>query len=151
MKFKFLIPIVLSIIIGVLIGNVFFSEYDNKSISAFYEGEKVYFVQMGVYKEMDSLKSDNPNYLDYAYVLEDDGYHLYVGVSKKENIASRIKTYYESDNKSIYIKEKNIANASFLNILTEYDKITSIATNDRDLINIEKIVLSNYKEMVLQE
>lgn len=151
MKLKFLIPIALSIVIGILIGKIFFNEYDNNSISAFYEGEKVYFVQLGVYKDLDGLKSGNENYTDYVYVLEDDGYHLYAGISKKENIANRVKTYYESNGKKIYVKEKNVNNASFLNILTEYDKITTIATNDKDLINIEKIVLSNYKEMVLQE
>ncbi len=150
MKVKFLVPIVLSIVVGFLIGKVFFNDYNENSLSVFEEGEKVYFVQMGVYSSLEALKSNVKNYKDHLYLEEEDGYHLYVGITKNKKTAENIKVYYESLANNIYIKEKYVSNYSFLNILTEYDKITSIASNGEDLIGIEKIVISNYKEMVVE-
>ena len=150
MKIKFLVPITLSIVIGFLIGKVFFNDYNENTLSVFEEGEKVYFVQMGVYSSLEALKSNVKNYKDHLYLEEEDGYHLYVGITKNKKTAENIKVYYESLANNIYIKEKYVSNYSFLNILTEYDKITSIASNGEDLIGIEKIVISNYKEMVVE-
>ena len=49
MKFKFLIPICFSILIGFLFGKVIFSNYDNSNtLKAFNEGEKVYLSPMNL-------------------------------------------------------------------------------------------------------
>ena len=46
MKFKFLIPICFSILIGFLFGKVIFSNYDNSNtLKTFNEGEKVYLLK----------------------------------------------------------------------------------------------------------
>lgn len=150
MKFKFLIPIVCSIVIGFLLGKVFFDEYDKNYISVFDEKEMIYFIQLGVYKNIDSIKENLSNYEEYLVENEEDGYHVYVGITKTKENAEKIKVYYEKQGNNVYIKRKAIDNESFLNILDEYDKITTIASNEKDLISIEKIVLSNYEEMVLQ-
>ena len=105
MKYKFLIPIALSIVIGLFFGKVFFDNYNSSSLTVFDEKDK--------------------------------------------EIASRIKDYYEKNGYSIYIKENILDNESFLSILGEYDKIIGI-TGDNDLQEVEKIVISNYKEMVLE-
>lgn len=151
MKFKFLIPVICSIIVGFLLGKVFFSEYDKNYISVFDEKEMIYFVQLGVYKNIDSIKENVSNHNDYLIEMEDDGYHVYAGITKIKEISEKIKVYYEKMGNNVYIKTREVDNESFLNILDEYDKITSIASNEKDLISIEKIVLSNYEEMVLQD
>ena len=151
MKIKFLIPIIFSIIIGFLLGQVFFTEYSNEVLTVFNEGENVYFIQAGVYNNLESIDNSIKNNNNYLVEQEKDGYHIYVGITKNEKTAEKIKGIYENKGNNIYIKQKKLTNNSFLSILSEYDKITMIASNDDDLLSVEKIVLSNYKEMVLQD
>ncbi len=150
MKFKFLVPIVLSIVIGFFIGKVFFNQYDTMGVSSFSDGEKVYFVELGIYSDVNELQSKVKNYDDYLYLKSSDGYHLYAGVTKNKKTADRIKVYYKESFNNIYVREKYVDNYSFLNILAEYDKICLALSNDKDLPSIEKIVISNYKEMILE-
>lgn len=149
MKYKFLIPIALSIVIGLFFGKVFFDNYKSSSLTVFDEKDKVYMLQIGVYSSEEKMASSFENYDKFLYIEKDDGIHLYVGITKDKEIASRIKDYYEKKGYSIYIKESILDNQSFLSILGEYDKIIGI-TGDNDLNGIEEIVISNYKEMVLE-
>ena len=149
MKIKFLLPIIFAIVVGSLLGSVFFKEYDKNTLSIFNEKESIYFVQLGVYNTVESI-NENVKNNDYIKEKELDGYHIYVGITKNEKIAEKIKVYYESLGNNVYVKQRKIDKKDFLNILEEYDKIIEITTSDKDLISIEHIVLSNYEEMVLQ-
>lgn len=149
MKYKFLIPVTLSIITGLFFGKIFFDSYDESTITVFDEKDKVYMMQIGVYSSLAKMKNAFSNYEKYLYIKNDDGYHLYVGVTKDKEIASKIKEHYEKKGYSIYVKESILENETFLSVLGEYDKIINI-TSPKDIEEIEKIVLSNYKEMVLE-
>ena len=95
MKFKFLIPISFSILIGFLFGKVIFSNYDNaNTLKAFNEGEKVYFIEIASSPSKDSLTSIN-SYESYLCLLENDTYYLYGGISKNKDTDEYIKTSYE--------------------------------------------------------
>lgn len=147
MKYKFLIPIALSIVIGLFFGKIFFDNYDASTVTVFNEKEKVYMLQIGVYSSLEQMKSSFKDYKKLLFIKGDDGYHLYVGITKNKENASRIKEFYKKNGYSIYIRENIIDNKSFLSVLGEYDKILEIASDD-DLMEIEKIVISNYKEMI---
>lgn len=149
MKYKFLIPIALSIVVGLFFGKIFFQNYEANGITVFDEKDKVYMLQVGVYSTLDKMEEAFPEYQKYLYISQDDGYHLYVGITKNKEIASTIKEYYEDQGYSIYVKENLLDNNAFLSILGEYDKIINIASPS-DIAEIEKIVISNYKEMVLE-
>lgn len=145
---KFIFYILISIILGVTFGRVFFKDYNDNSLTAFKEGEKLYFVQTGVYDSIDTIKEVYEDYDKYLIQEEDNNYHVYVGISTSKNIANRIKDYYKTLGNNIYIKKNNINNYDFLSILKEYEKIINITSNDEDLIDIERIIISNYKETV---
>ena len=141
MKFKFLIPISFSILIGFLFGKVIFSNYDNaNTLKAFNEGEKVYFIEIASASSKDNLTSIN-SYESYLCLLENDTYYLYGGITRNKDTAEYIKTSYEN---------KKFNSKTFINLLNEYDKVAKISSNTDDLFTIEKIVISNYKETVLQ-
>lgn len=146
MNNKFFIPIIASIAIGFIFGKVFFNQYDGTAISAFNEGEKTYFITIGVVSSLDKIKDKD----SILYLEKEDGYHIYVGITKDSKSASKIKEIYSNDGNNTSIEEVYLSNDKFLSILTEYDKILSIATSSEDTKSIEKIVLSNYKEMVLE-
>lgn len=149
MRYKFLIPIVFSILIGLFFGKIFFDNYDANSLTVFDEKDKVYMLQIGVYSSKAAMEKSFKDYKKLLYIENDDGYHLYVGITKSNQIAKKIKEHYKKKGNSIYVKENIIDNKSFLSVLGEYDKIIDI-TSDNDLEEIEKIVISNYKEMVLE-
>lgn len=147
MRGKFLIPIVLSIVIGFFFGKVFFNNYESSS-NVFNEGEKVYFIQKGVYSSFNDLKKNNSSYDDFLYLEESDGYHYYVGITKNEKNAKKIKEFYEKSNINIYVREKYINNANFVSVVSEYDKLIDVASLN-SFVDLQKIVISNYKEMIL--
>ena len=81
---------------------------------------------------------------------EEDGYHVYAGITSNKNIANRIKEFFKDQGNNIYVKEKYVNNYDFISILNEYEKITDITNNGEDLMKIEKIIISNYEEMVVE-
>ena len=150
MKYKFLIPITLSIFVGLFFGKIFFDNYNHSSIAVFNEKDKIYMLQAGVYSSLDKMKKNFKSYDKYLYISNDDGYHVYVGITKNKKNAQKIKEFYEKNGYSIYVKENILDNSSFLSVLGEYDKIIDITTEDT-IDEIERIIISNYKEMVLED
>ena len=43
-----------------------------------------------------------------------------------------------------------VSNSTLKDLLNEYDKVAKISSNANDLFTIEKIIISNYKEIILQ-
>lgn len=150
-RLSFIPYAVLAIVCGFFFGRLFFNDYKNNSLTTFSEGDKLYFIQIGVYNDLDSIKNNYSDYKNYLVLEEDDGFHVYVGISSSKEISNKIKGHYESLGNNIYIKEKYVNNYDFISILNEYDKITNITNNEKDLVEIEKIIISNYKEMVVED
>lgn len=148
MKYKFLIPIALSIIIGLFFGKVFFDNYDNSSVTVFDEKDKIFMLQYGVYEDENQMKNAFKDYKKYLYIKNDDGIHLYIGITKSSENIQKIKELYEKQGNNIYVKEEMQSNKSFISILKEYDKIINLVS-DKDIDEIQRIIISNYKEMVL--
>lgn len=149
MKYKFFIPVISSIVIGFLFGKIIFNQYET-TVEAFNDGERLYFIELGVYNDEEEMNSKIKNINEYIYLIEDDIYHVYCGITKNKKISEKVKEYYLKNGNNVYVKEKSVSNDKFLNILAEYDKIIDITSSDKDIMTIEKIVLSNYKEMVLE-
>lgn len=148
MKYKFLIPIALSIIIGLFFGKVFFDNYDNSSVTVFDEKDKIFMLQYGVYEDENQMKNAFKDYKKYLYIKNDDGIHLYIGITKSSENIQKIKELYEKQGNNIYVKEEMQSNKSFISVLKEYDKIINLVS-DKDIDEIQRIIISNYKEMVL--
>ena len=147
MKYKFLIPITFSIILGIVIGKTFFTNYNSNPTQVFYEGEGAYFVELGIYETKEEIK-DLENYL---IILEEDGYHLYGGITKNVNNKDKILTTFQKEYPLATVKEKSLTNTKFLQFLTEYDKIVSIVETDQDIKTMEEIIIKNYKELVIED
>lgn len=141
MKFKYFISVILAIVMGFFIGKFYVGLYNNdNSVLVFDQGETLYFVCLDITKE----SSDN----DFVYELKSDGYHVYGAITSKKEYAEIIKDIYNKDYNNVSIEKVNLNNSFFVSILNEYEKLLEIA-NDSDKLKIEKIILSNYKEMVL--
>ncbi len=148
MNIKVIIPIFFSILVGFLFGRVIINNYEDTTVNAFNEGEKTYFIEIGEYSSYDDVKKikDVSNYL---IVYENDNYKVYAGITKNKENANKIKDFYVDSFNNINVREKYINNENFIVQLKEYDKVISIITKKDDLVSVQKIIFSNYKEMVL--
>ena len=83
MKYRFLVPVLLSIFLGLILGKIFFNEYDLKTEDVFQSGEIVYFVLI----DKSSNKNDFSSYSDDLLYLKDaNNYYVYGGISKNKLI-----------------------------------------------------------------
>ena len=62
----------------------------------------------------------------------------------------KIKKIYDNKNIDTYIRKRNIKNEEFYNNLEQYDILLSGALKDKDVLSINKVILSSYEEMVLK-
>ena len=134
MRGKFLIPIFLGVLLALITGKLFFNNYNENTITVFEEGEVVYFLKS-------SKKLDNEN-----FVNTESG--SYLGISMNKDVVKNLKENYKD--LDLTIIEKYINNYDFITVLKEYDKLCKLSSN-KDLVSIQNIVLSNYKEFVLDE
>ena len=148
---KYFWSIILSLVVGIYLGKFTLSQYDSFNVFPVSFGyDNVYFLQQGVYSSVDVMKNSMSSFNYYIYDMEDDGYHTYVGITKSQENALKIKEFFKKKGYDIYIKENSINNNSFVSVLTQYDNLLSVAHDD----SIESIcnqVLSSYEELVINE
>lgn len=149
MNIKVIIPIFFSILVGFLFGKVIFNNYEDNTVNAFNEGEKLYFIEIGGYESFEDVKKIK-NVSKFLIVSEGDTYKVYAGITKDKENAEKIKVMYSDTYNNISVREKYINNETFIIQLKEYDKVVSIITKLDDLSSVQKIIFSNYEEMVLK-
>ena len=131
----YLVPIVLSVIVGFLCAKFMFDQYEYKGNikSVFNNTSKVYFIQAGVYSSVDTMTKNMDKYGYYIYSFNDELYHSYVGILKNNDNVDKIKGYYQKLGYDIYMKEKNIDNEKLLIVLEQYNNLLS-NTDDNNVI-----------------
>ena len=92
---------------------------------------------------------ENIKNMDLKVVDElDNKYYVYLGITKDESIAKRLKDIYESQGYQIYIKEVSLSNEEFNNNVTQFDLLINATTSEKEILTIEKVVLANYEEII---
>ena len=142
MNIKVIVPIFFSILVGFLFGKVIFNNYEDNTVNAFNEGEKLYFIEIGEYESESDVKKIK-NVDDFLTVLEGDTYKVYVGITKSKENSQKIKDFYSDTYNNISVREKYVDNETFIIQLKEYDKVVSIITKLDDLSSVQKIIFSN--------
>lgn len=138
-------------IIGLIMGKIMFDQYDQddtKKVSGTVAEAKVYFFQVGVYSTLENMKNAAINYEDYIYIKQDSKYYVFVGLTKSEANKEKLKNYFETLYKDIYIKEITLTNSGFLDTLDQYDLLLKEAKTDQEIKEVTKSILAKYEEMV---
>lgn len=144
MKMKLLFPVSLSILIGIICGNLVFSQYSNNIKEVVLETQPIYLLQQGVYSSLESMEENTSNISDYLYVKQDDKYYVYLGVTSDKDIANKVKENY--NNVDIYIKENNISNEDLILKIKENDQSIQENTTKKDILSLSKKSLEIYEE-----
>ncbi len=146
MKKNFVIPLVISIVLGFISAQIVYSTYRKNLENTDYN---VYLIQAGSYNNKDDLEKDFS--LDDEYIiLEEDGvYNVYVGMTTDLINANKIKNLYSNKNYDTYIKPTVVNNIEFVSNLEQYDILMSEVDDEENIISINDVILSSYEEMVL--
>lgn len=153
MKIKGLYPFIFCILLGGLMGKFMLDQYETneKEISVALTSNTVYFIQQGVYSSKESME-DNINNVSYYIYNESDGkYYAYIGMTLKSENAEKLKSYFKNLGYDTYVKEFVINNASFLEVLQQYDMMLENTDDGNTISAICSQVLGKYEELVLSD
>lgn len=134
MNKKFLLIL---IIITCLFSCSIFGLYKRKSVVK----NKYYLLQVGAYKNYDSISKKTKEYENYLVLKEEDLYKLYIGVTKDKEVYRKLVNLY-TNTSSIYKKEITLSNQKFDDTLTKYD---SLIKNSEDIKEINLVIKSELK------
>jgi len=147
MNKKFILSVICTMILGVISAKVVYS----KTVSSKTEDNEnlVYFLQLGVYTNKNSMSLDTKN-VETKIVTEEDGkYYVYVGISKNKKNLKKISNIYINSGYNLYIKEQLVMNKEFIVNLEQFDKLIDSAKTDEEVNTINTVILSSYEEMVI--
>lgn len=136
--------------LGILLGTKIYNAKDSIS-NVFSEGTIYYFLQEGVYTSKEIMDENTKEINIKAIDYQNEKYYVYVGITKEEDIAKKIKTLYENDGYQIYIKEMKFSNEEFDHNVEQFDLLINSATNKDEILTIEEVVLANYEEIIKKQ
>jgi hypothetical protein len=148
MNKKIILSVVFTMLLGIATAKVVYSKtissYDKKS------NNTVYFLQLGVYTNKNSMQLDTKSIENKIVTQENDKYYVYVGISKSKKNLEKISKLYKNDGYSLYIKEMSVLNNEFLVNLEQFDKLIESAKTNEEINTINMVILSSYEEMVIK-
>lgn len=150
---KYIIPTILSIVIGFYLGKILLGEYKNANelIPVFgNELIQLYFVRQGEYNTLEEMETAMIKFPYYIHTIKDEKYLSYIGISSNEQNANKIKGYYDNMGYNTIVEKIGTSNSDFVSVLTEYDKLIQSST-DSTIGSVCSQILIKYEELVLNE
>ena len=135
------------LISGIILGRKIYLATEIIEVT-FNEESTYYFLLEGVDSSKKIMEENIKNMNIKVVDNLDDKYYVYLGITKDENIAKRLKAIYEEEGYQIYIKEKTLSNDEFLNNVTQFDLLINNTTSTKEILTIEEVVLANYEEII---
>lgn len=147
---KYLFTFLLALFIGFFLSNFFLKQYkDYEGIKVSGLGEDIYFIQFGVFSSLESLEENTISLQNYVYNKQDDLYYVYVGITKLEENAKKLVNYYKTLGYDVIIKQFEINNKKFTELLINYDEILKNTDDKAVISSVVNQVLMKYEEVVI--
>ena len=146
---KYLLPVLISLILGIGMAYFIIKQYEEMpSLAVSSEAETLYYIQRGVYSDMDNMKNNMKEFTHYIYNVEDNQYYTYIGITSNKENALKIQNYYKSIGYDTFLKDKITDNKNFISILKQYDELLSKTDDNESIKVICNQVLAKYEELV---
>ena len=140
---------IFSIALGAMAGIILNNTYKEKLSTSFLnEGKTYYFIQEGVYSSTSSMQENTKDLLVKTVDSKNDKQYVYLGITRDEKNAKKLKEIYENKGYQIYIKEQNLSNEEFYNNVTQFDILINSTNKESEILTIEEVVLANYEELI---
>lgn len=149
---KNLILAIICLGLGIYMGYVMFNGYkveETKLVSISSKIDKLYFIQIGVYSNLEEMKQKLSNLENYTYTKEKGLYHVYVGITKKEENKKKLEEYFNKLGYDTYVKEFEIENENFNEVLIQYDNLLKETNDEKAIETICNQILNKYEELVV--
>ena len=149
---KYLFTIVISLIVGFLLSNFILKQYDGfKGITVYKEGELLYFIEYGIYNDYTDMEKNTINLENYIYQLSDNKYHVYIGITKNNEVLDKIDNYFKKLGYDITNREFYVTNEDFIKAIENNDNVLLLTNDDVVIGEIVSSGLSTYEEVVINE
>ncbi|NLM62814.1 MAG: hypothetical protein GX190_00675 [Mollicutes bacterium] len=150
---NYIMPVVLCILIGFLLSKFMLNQYQDKQniVPVFNSGQTLYFFQYGVYSSFESMQDHTQKLSGYIYNYDNNFYYVFIAITASLENVEILKGYFKSIGYDIYVKEFNITDKEFLEILEYYDVLLGKTKEPQAIQAICRQVLEKYKERVLNE
>ncbi|HIT10053.1 MAG TPA: hypothetical protein IAC24_00425 [Candidatus Onthousia faecigallinarum] len=148
---KFLLSVLCAVLLGGLLGHFLFLEYQEETMEVMQEKNKIYFIQEGVYDNEEEAKKATAELDTKIIVKEDAKYYVYLAMTQSEKNLEKLKKFYQNQGINITIKEMEITDESFINTLIQMDGLLEDTTKEEQIDPINKVVLANYQELILEQ
>lgn len=146
---KYLLTLIISLIVGFLLSNYILNQYDDfKGITVYKEGEMLYFIEYGIYNDYQEMEENTINLENYIYQL-DDKYHVYIGITKSDEVLNKINNYFKNLGYNITNREFYITNKEFINSIENNDKILLLTDDEVVIGEVVSNGLTTYEEVVI--
>ena len=140
---------IFSIALGTIAGIILNNTYKEKLSNSFLKEEKTYyFIQEGVYSSTSSMQENTKDLLVKTVDSKNDKQYVYLGITRDEKNAKKLKEIYENKGYQIYIKEQKLSNEEFYNNVTQFDILINSTNKESEILTIEEVVLANYEELI---
>ena len=107
--------IIISLILGTIFSLFMFFNYkSNSNKEKRVTNTEIYFLQIGAYKNHENVTNITKTLPYYLVIEEEKLYHVYVGITKSEENAKKIKEFYTKSGNNIYIRAKTLSNENFI-------------------------------------
>ena len=147
---KYLKSLFVAIIIGLFLSNLFLKQYDSYSgIKVSSMSDMLYFIQYGVYSNINSMEENTINLQNYVYNIDDDKYYVYVGITSLDENKDKIVKYYSDLGYTTIVKTYEINNKKFLEKVKIYDEVLKDTTDITTISGIISQMLETYEEVVI--
>ncbi len=146
---KYLLPVSISLILGISMAYFIIRQYETMpALAVSSEAESLYYIQRGVYQDMNTMSDNMKDFTNYIYNVEDNQYHSYIGITTSKDNASKIQNYYKEAGYETKIEERITDNKDFINILKQYDELLAKTDDSESVKVICNQVLAKYEELV---
>ena len=147
---KYLFTFFIAIVIGFFLSYFFIKQYDSYTgIKVSGTGEKLYFVQYGVFSSIESMEKETIALENYVYNIDEGMYYVYVGITKNSDNANKIVEHYKNLGYETLTKQYEIINNEFLEELINFDNILSSTTDKTVIASLINQFLIKYEEVVI--
>ena len=134
-------PLLMSIICGLICGRIVYRIYDNKIEKEVYE-EEVYLVQAGEYDTYEKMVK-NTLVNDYVYYEDDDGlFKSVVGITENKNNIDKIKNIFGGD---LVVNKYYSKNVDFNKLVKNYDDKLRTSEDNEEIKKTILEMLGLYK------
>ena len=146
---KYFFPISVSLILGIGMAYFIIKQYEEMpALAVSSDAETLYYIQRGVYSDLDNMKNNMKEFSHYIYNVEDNQYYAYIGVTTNKDNAVKIQNYYKSIGYETFLKDKVTDNEDFINVLRQYDELLAKTNDNESIKTICNQVLAKYEELV---